>query len=229
MEQQSGYLRRVRSFVLREGRLTPGQARALEQWLPSYGLDGATDELDLGAVFGRRAPVVLEIGFGNGESLLDMARRRPEWDFIGVEVHRPGVGHLLKAAGEEGIRNLRVSARDAIELLEQRIADNALSRVQLYFPDPWPKKRHHKRRIVQPPFAALVARKLKPGGEFHLATDWQPYAEHMREVLDAEPALENLAGEAGYVARPEERPLTKFERRGQRLGHGVRDLIYRRR
>lgn len=228
MEQQPGYLRRVRSFVLREGRLTPGQAKALEQWLPVYGLPGS-GAIDLAKSFGRDAPVVLEIGFGNGESLLEMARRHPEWNFIGIEVHRPGVGHLLKLAAEHEVENLRVSTRDAVEVLEQQLPDASLDRVQLYFPDPWPKKRHHKRRIVQPGFARLVARKLVAGGEFHLVTDWQPYAEHMREVLDAEAAFENLAGEAGYVPRPEDRPLTRFERRGHRLGHGVWDLVYRRR
>lgn len=220
-------LRRVRSFVLREGRLTPGQERALERWLPEYGLPGNDEPLDMEALFGRAAPTLLEIGFGNGATLLELAQRHPGWNFIGVEVHRPGVGHLLKLAGEQGVTNIRVSSRDAIEVLERQIPDASLHRVMLYFPDPWPKKRHHKRRIVQPSFAALVARKLAPQGEFHLATDWENYAEHMKDVLDASPDFVNTAD--GYAPRPEERPLTKFEQRGQRLGHGVWDLVYRRR
>lgn len=221
--------RRIRSFVRREGRLTPGQARALDTWLPVYGLPEDDQLLEFDTVFERAAPVVLEIGFGNGASLLDMAERHPEWNIVGIEVHRPGVGHLLKHAGERNISNIRVSSRDAIEVLENQVPDASLQRVQLYFPDPWPKKRHHKRRIVQPAFGALVARKLVAGGEFHLATDWENYAEHMRDVLDQEPALINVAGKQGYVPRPDERPLTRFEQRGHRLGHGVWDLIYRRR
>lgn len=219
--------RRVRSFVLREGRLTAGQERALERWLPEFGLPEDDALLDIGALFGRSAPTVLEIGFGNGATLLELAERHPEWNFIGIEVHRPGVGHLLKLAGEHDVKNIRVSSRDAIEVLERQIPDASLHCVMLYFPDPWPKKRHHKRRIVQPPFASLVARKLAPGGEFHLATDWENYAEHMKDVLDAVPEFVNTAD--GYSPRPAERPLTKFEQRGQRLGHGVWDLIYRRR
>jgi tRNA (guanine-N7-)-methyltransferase len=213
----------------RAGRLTPGQERALERWLPSYGIPDGDEPLDFDVLFGRTAPIVLEIGFGNGASLLKMAEQHPDWNFIGIEVHRPGVGHLLKEAGERGTRNIRVSDRDAIEVLEKRIPDASLHRVMLYFPDPWPKKRHHKRRIVQPAFAALMARKLVPGGEFHLATDWENYAQHMREVLDREPLLSNTANENGFVPRPAERPLTRFEQRGHRLGHGVRDLIYCRR
>ncbi|MBW3566753.1 MAG: tRNA (guanosine(46)-N7)-methyltransferase TrmB [Proteobacteria bacterium] len=219
--------RRIRSFVRREGRLTPGQARALERWLPEYGLPENDEYLDFAHVFGRQAPTLLEIGFGNGDALLEMAQRHPEWNFIGIEVHRPGVGHLLKEAGELGLKNLRVSSRDAIEVLERQVPDASLERVMLYFPDPWPKKRHHKRRIVQQCFAQLIARKLSPDGEFHLATDWENYAEHMREVLEAAPGFESTSSET-YAPRPEDRPLTKFERRGQRLGHNVRDLVYRR-
>lgn len=227
-EDGAGLRRRIRSFVRREGRLTPGQARALERWWPEYGLPENDTCLDLRALFGRVAPTVLEIGFGNGDSLLKMAQSHPDWNFIGIEVHRPGVGHLLKHAGEQDVNNIRVSSRDAIETLEQQIPDHSLDRIQLYFPDPWPKKRHHKRRIVQSSFANLVARKLQRGGEFHLATDWENYALHMRDVLDPAPGLQNVAGEKGFVERPDERPLTKFEHRGQRLGHGVWDLIYRR-
>lgn len=227
MPDTSHPLRRIRSFVLREGRLTPGQERALERWLPEYGMPANDEVLDLAALFNRAAPTLLEIGFGNGATLFELARRHPQWNFIGIEVHRPGVGHLLKLAGEHDVKNIRVSSRDAIEVLEKQIPDASLHRVMLYFPDPWPKKRHHKRRIVQPSFAALVARKLVPQGEFHLATDWENYAEHMKDVLDASPDFVNTAD--GYAPRPEERPLTKFEQRGQRLGHGVWDLVYRRR
>jgi len=220
--------RRIRSFVRREGRLTPGQARALERWLPEYGLPEDDRPLDFPSVFGRNAPTLLEIGFGNGDALLEVARRHPEWNFIGIEVHRPGVGHLLKHAGEQDVRNLRVSSRDAVEVLEQQIPDESLERAMLYFPDPWPKKRHHKRRIVQPAFVRLIARKLAPGGEFHLATDWENYAEHMRDVLESTSEFESTAPGA-FASRPADRPLTKFEQRGQRLGHGVWDLVYRRR
>lgn len=219
--------KKIRSFVRREGRLTPGQQRALETWLPEYGLPEGNSTLDFQQVFGRRAPLVLEIGFGNGDTLLQLASEHSERNFIGIEVHRPGVGRLLKLAGEAGLKNLRVSSEDAIEILEQRIPDASLDRVLLYFPDPWPKKRHHKRRIVQPPFVQLLAKKIRPGGEFHMATDWEPYAEHMLEVMSAAKEFENTAN--GFAARPAERPLTKFEQRGQKLGHGVRDLIFRRR
>lgn len=220
--------RRIRSFVRREGRLTPGQARALEQWLPLFGLPEDDTPLDFAAIFGRAAPTLLEIGFGNGDALLEMAQRHPDWNFVGIEVHRPGVGHLLKQAGELGLQNLRVSSRDAIEVLEKQVPDASLHRVMLYFADPWPKKRHHKRRIVQPEFVQLVARKLEPAGEFHLATDWENYAEHMRVVLDAAPLFINTTPDS-FAPRPADRPLTKFEKRGQRLGHGVWDMVYRRR
>lgn len=219
--------RRIRSFVRREGRLTPGQARALEEWLPTFGLPEDNTSLDFAAIFGRAAPTLLEIGFGNGDALLEMAQRHPEWNFVGIEVHRPGVGHLLKQAGELDLHNLRVSSRDAVEVLEKQVPDASLARVMLYFADPWPKKRHHKRRIVQPEFVQLVACKLQSGGEFHLATDWENYAEHMREVLDIAPGFANTTPGA-FAPRPEDRPLTKFEKRGQRLGHGVWDLVYRR-
>ncbi len=217
----------IRSFIRRQGRITLAQHRALEDLWPIYGL-AADQTLNAQQVFGRTAPLVLEIGFGNGESLAAMAKASPDTDFIGIEVHRPGVGHLLLCADEQGLTNLRVYCADAIEILTQHIADASLDRVQLFFPDPWPKKRHHKRRIVRPDFLDLICRKLKSGGVFHAATDWEPYAEHMAEALAACPALISLAEASAFSPRPAYRPLTKFETRGQRLGHGVWDLIYRR-
>ncbi len=221
--------RRIRSFVRREGRLTKAQQRALEAYFPRYGFtldEGALEPADL---FGREAPVTLEIGFGNGDALLAMAEAAPENNFLGIEVHRPGVGHLLQEVARRSLENIRVSRDDAVEVLERQIPDASLDRVCLFFPDPWPKKRHHKRRIVQPDFVQLVRRKLKAGGEFHLATDWEDYAWHMRQVLDAAEGFENVAGPAGFVPRPSARPRTRFEARGERLGHGVWDLLYRRR
>ncbi len=229
MSEPENPARRVRSFVRREGRLTPGQARALEQWLPEFGIPENDEPLDFAQLFGRDAPTLLEIGFGNGDALLQMAAKHPERNFIGIEVHRPGVGRLLMHAGEQALKNVRVSSRDAMEVLERQVPDASLERVMLYFPDPWPKKRHHKRRIVQPDFVQLVARKLVTGGEFHLATDWENYAEHMRDVMESAASFHNVAGDGNFSPRPDDRPLTKFEQRGQRLGHGVWDLIYRRR
>ncbi|BAZ92955.1 tRNA (guanine-N(7)-)-methyltransferase [Thiohalobacter sp. COW1] len=221
------HLRRIRSFVRREGRLTPSQQRALDELLPRYGL--APDApLDLDAVFGRAAPRTLEIGFGNGDSLATMAAAAPEQDFIGIEVHRPGVGHLLRLIAERELTNIRVVCADAVEVLRAAIPEAGLNRVLLFFPDPWPKKKHHKRRILQPEFVALVARKLAPGGIFHLATDWEDYAGQMLEVMEASPDFTNPAGPGRFAERPADRPLTKFEQRGQRLGHGVWDLLYRR-
>jgi tRNA (guanine-N7-)-methyltransferase len=219
--------RRIRSFVRREGRLTSAQQRALETLWPKYGLC-VGHELNLPVLFARSAPVTLEIGFGNGNSLAEMAANEPDSDFIGIEVHRPGVGHLLQKLQERDLDNVRVICADAVEVLERSLADASLQRVLLFFPDPWPKKKHHKRRIVQPAFVRLVARKLKTGGRFHLATDWQPYAEQMLEVMEASEHFINCAGKRRYSDRPEYRPVTKFERRGQRLGHAVWDLIYRR-
>ena len=218
---------RIRSFIRRQGRITIAQAKALEDLWPVYGLEpGQT--LDAPKAFGRVAPLVLEIGFGNGESLATMAAENPGSDYIGIEVHRPGVGHLLLRIEEKGLSNLRVYCADAIEILNQNIADGSLDRLQLFFPDPWHKKRHNKRRIVNAGFLELVCRKLKPGGIFHAATDWQPYAEHMAEALEASPELTSLTDSSPYSPRPDYRPLTKFESRGQRLGHGVWDLLYRR-
>lgn len=217
--------RQVRSFVRREGRLTPAQLNALRSLWPRYGLEFRAGSLDLDTVFGRGAPKVLEIGFGNGDALLAMAAQRPDVDFIGIEVHRPGVGSLLRRAAQSDLDNLRVSSHDAVEVLRDQLPSASLAAVHLYFPDPWPKKRHHKRRIVQPPFVALVADRLEDGGIFHLATDWEPYAEWMREVLDGCAELQHAGpADALYV-----RPTTKFERRGTGLGHSVKDFVYKRR
>ena len=220
--------RAIRSFVVRAGRMTVAQERAWAELWPGFGLESADAPLDLASVFGREAPRTLEIGFGNGESLVSLAAEHPERDFLGIEVHRPGVGHLLLRIEELGLRNLRVICRDAVEVLERCIAEAALDEVLLYFPDPWPKKRHHKRRIVQPGFVALVASRLRPGGVLRMATDWQPYAEHMLAVAGACAALRNDSADGDYVPRPASRPVTRFERRGQRLGHGVWDLAFRR-
>lgn len=222
------YLRKVRSFVLREGRLTKGQAQAMEQQWPVMGLEYSADAIDLQQVFANEGPVVLEIGFGMGASLVEMAKAAPEKNFIGIEVHKPGVGACLADAAEAGVTNLKVFHHDAVEVLEHTLADASLDRVQLFFPDPWHKKRHHKRRIVQAEFAELIKRKLKIGGVFHLATDWENYSEHMLEVMSAAPGYKNQSSNGDFVERPEHRPLTKFEARGHRLGHGVWDLMFER-
>jgi tRNA (guanine-N7-)-methyltransferase len=219
--------RRIRSYVRRAGRLTRAQARALEDHWPAFGLDTGTGPLDLAAAFGRKAPRILEIGFGDGECLAELAARHPDQDYLGIEVHEPGVGHLLLTLEKNGTRNVRVIARDATEVLPL-IPSRALRGVHLFFPDPWPKKRHHKRRIVQPGFFKAVGRVVAPGGYLHMATDWEPYAEHMLAVGNAAPGWHNTSPDRGFVERPETRPETKFERRGQRLGHAVRDLVFRR-
>lgn len=219
--------RAIRSYVVRAGRMTDAQRRGLETDWPTYRLRLADGRVDWAAVFGRRGPVVLEIGFGMGDSLLAMAEAAPDTDFVGIEVHPPGAGSLAQRAAQRGLNNLRIYLADAEDVLDECIPDASLARIQIYFPDPWPKKKHHKRRFVQ---AALVHRllaKLTPGGLLHLATDWEPYAEHMLEVLGAEPGLQNLG--TPWVERPAFRPPTKFERRGERLGHRVRDLLFRRR
>ncbi len=220
--------RTIRSYVQRAGRVTHAQERALVELWPQFGIEFAPLVLDLDAIFGRRARRVLEIGIGDGETLLELARRQPEADFLGVEVHRPGVGHCLLGIESRGLGNIRLISHDAVEVLQRQLADAALDQVLLYFPDPWPKKRHHKRRIVQPAFAELVACKLKPGGVLRLATDWAPYAEHMLEVLQHNPSFANTSPAGNFVPRPESRPQTKFERRGERLGHEVFDLEFRR-
>lgn len=219
-------MRRVRSFVLREGRLTPGQQRALDTLWPHYGLERADGVLSPMQVFGRDAPRVLEIGYGMGQSLATMAAAEPDKDFIGVEVHRPGVGALLMAIHEHSLGNLRSYCDDAVDILQSCIADNSLARLQLYFPDPWHKKKHHKRRIVQPAWVQLVQRKLTTGGVLHMASDWQDYAEHMLAVMQAESGWRNLSPTQDFVSRPAWRPQTKFEQRGARLGHDVHDLLF---
>jgi tRNA (guanine-N7-)-methyltransferase len=220
--------RRVRSFVLRAGRLTEGQKRALEHLWPVYGLAEWTDQLDLDALFGNSNPVIMEIGFGNGDATWQMAAAHPEENYLAVEVHRPGVGHLLLKLEEHGISNVRIACEDAVELLHNAIPAASLAGVRIYFPDPWPKKRHHKRRIIQPSFIRLMAEKMRMGGILHMATDWQPYAEYMREVMRTSPDFDNFSQGEGPVPRPAWRPETKYEKRGERLGHGVFDLIYRR-
>ncbi|QDY42969.1 tRNA (guanosine(46)-N7)-methyltransferase TrmB [Candidatus Pantoea soli] len=221
-------LRRIRSFVRRQGRLTKGQQLALDNYWPEMGVEYQAQPLDMVALFGREAPLVLEIGFGMGASLVTMAQNNPHQNFLGIEVHAPGVGACLASAKEAGVTNLRVMCHDAVEVLENMIPDNALRMVQLFFPDPWHKARHNKRRIVQVPFAERVLRKLKPGGVFHMATDWEDYATHMLEVMRSVDGFRNQSATNDYVPRPETRPLTKFEQRGQRLGHGVWDLMFER-
>jgi tRNA (guanine-N7-)-methyltransferase len=219
--------RKIRSFVRREGRLTTGQQRALQDLWPRFGLETDT-RLDLDTVFGRTAPRTLEIGFGNGDALLTMAANQPETDFIGIEVHRPGVGRLLRELEQRTLTNVRVIREDAVPVLGDCLPDDCLDRLLLFFPDPWHKKRHHKRRIVQPAFIELLARKIKHGGILHMATDWENYAQHMLEVADQSVAFRNCAGSGKFSPRPDYRPVTKFEQRGQRLGHGVWDLLYER-
>ncbi|NIF21214.1 MULTISPECIES: tRNA (guanosine(46)-N7)-methyltransferase TrmB [Pantoea] len=221
-------LRRIRSFVRRQGRLTKGQQQALDLYWPEKGVEFQSEPLDIPALFGREAPLVLEIGFGMGASLVTMAQNNPHQDFLGLEVHLPGVGACLGSAKEAGVENLRVMCHDAIEVLEKMIPDNSLNMVQLFFPDPWHKARHNKRRIVQVPFADLVKRKLKLGGVFHMATDWEDYATHMLEVMSSIEGYHNQSATKDYVPRPDSRPLTKFEQRGHRLGHGVWDLMFER-
>ncbi|MHB1353168.1 MAG: tRNA (guanosine(46)-N7)-methyltransferase TrmB [Thiobacillus sp.] len=227
MTADSGARPRIRSYVLRAGRVGSGQARALAELGPRFVLPYQPAVLDLDAVFGRTAPRVLEIGFGMGEGLAETAAAHPGIDYIGVEVHTPGVGALLKQVGERGLDNVRVIQHDAVEVLTAMLAPSTLAGIHVFFPDPWHKKRHHKRRLIQAPLVHLLASRLAPAGYLHLATDWQDYAEQMLAVLGAEAQLENTA--AAYAPRPDTRPLTKFEQRGIRLGHGVWDLVFRRR
>lgn len=218
----------IRSFVRRQGRLTAAQRRALDTLWSRFGVDHGPAPLDPLQLFGRDAPRVLEIGFGDGESLAAMAAAAPDVDFLGIEVHRPGIGHLLLQAEHLDIDNLRVICADAVETLQRRLPSSSLDRVQIFFPDPWPKQRHHKRRLIQPGLVTLLSDRLKPGGRLHLATDWEDYAYHMLAVLEAEETLCNEAGESRFSPRPAYRPPTKFEQRGQRLGHNIRDLIFKR-
>ncbi len=220
--------RAIRSFVVRAGRMTSAQQRAWRELWPAWGIENDGTPFDFVAMFGRDAPVTLEVGFGNGESLIALAAAHPERNFLGLEVHPPGVGHLLLRCEAERVSNVRIVCHDAVEVLRQRVPDASVDELLLYFPDPWPKKRHHKRRIVQPAFVELVARKLVPGGVLRMATDWQLYAEHMLATAGACPLLRNDSPTDDFVARPASRPVTRFERRGQRLGHGVWDLAFRR-
>lgn len=221
------HLRRIRSFVTRAGRVSKGQLRALETLAPQFRLPYTGAPLDWDLAYGRSAPRILEIGFGMGATTAEIAALRPADNFLGVEVHEPGVGALLKLIGEQQLGNIRMIQHDAVEVVEHMLAPDSLDGIHVFFPDPWHKARHHKRRLIQPPFVALLASRLRPGGYLHCATDWEHYAEQMLAVLGAEPTLENTAD--GYAPRPDYRPVTKFERRGLRLGHGVWDLLFRRR
>jgi tRNA (guanine-N7-)-methyltransferase len=230
-DDSAPYMRQIKSYVLRAGRTGPGQARAYEQHGPKYLLPYQPAPLDLAAAFGRSAPLILEIGFGMGSATAHIAQQRPEDNFLACEVHEPGVGALLKLIGEGGIDNIRILRHDAVEVLDHMLGENSLDGVHIFFPDPWHKSRHHKRRLIQAPFVNRLARHLKPGGILHLATDWAPYAEQMHAVLRAEPLLANTAAEPGpngCAPKPAYRPLTKFENRGLKLGHGVWDLVFRR-
>ena len=217
--------RSIRSFVVRAGRMGTGQIRALETLGPRFVLPYSAQPLDATAAFGRQAPLVLEIGFGMGQATAEIARALPGTNFLGVEVHTPGVGALLKLIDEQQLGNLRIVQHDAVEVLEHMIAPDSLAGVHVFFPDPWHKKKHNKRRLIQAPFVAKLLTRIAPGGYLHCATDWQPYAEQMLEVLAAEPGLRNTA--EGYAPKPEYRPLTKFENRGLKLGHGVWDLVFK--
>lgn len=219
--------RPIKSYVVRPGRMGTGQARALQALGPQFVLPFSAALLDVQHTFGRSAPLIVEIGFGMGQATADIAAAQPDVNFLGIEVHEPGVGALLKRIGEDGLANLRIVQHDAVEVLQHMIAPASLAAVHIFFPDPWHKKRHHKRRLIQPPLVALLASRLQAGGVLHCATDWQPYAEQMLEVLSAEPTLENTA--TGYAPKPDYRPLTKFEARGLKLGHGVWDLVFRKR
>ena len=217
--------RHIRSFVLRQGHLSAAQKRAVDELMPRYGIPYAPAPLDLGNAFGRSAPKILEIGFGMGTATAEIAQTHPGNDYLALEVHTPGVGNLLKLIDEQQISNIRIIQHDAVEVLRDMIADGSLDGVHIFFPDPWHKARHNKRRLIQTPFVAQLVQKLKPGGYIHAATDWQDYAEQMLAVFSAEPQLQNTA--ADYAPRPDYRPLTKFEQRGLRLGHGVWDLVFR--
>ena len=224
---ETGKRRPIRSYVLRTGRMTPAQQQAFQDNWHRWGLDYSEHLLDIDAAFGRGGPRVLEIGFGMGQSLVAMAAAAPDSNFIGIEVHRPGVGKLLHSMAEQGVDNIRVYCHDAVEVLEHCIPADSLDTVQIFFPDPWHKKRHHKRRLIQPPFVDLLVGKLKRGAILHLATDWENYAEQMMEVLSTTEGLVNTRAPGQFAPRPNHRPLTKFENRGKRLGHGVWDLIFR--
>lgn len=214
----------IRSFVLRQGHLSPAQKRFHDEWMPRIGVPYQAAPLDLNATFGRAAPKILEIGCGMGETTATIAQQHPQNDYLGLEVHTPGVGNLCKLISERSIANLRICQHDAVEVVRDMLPEASLDGIHVFFPDPWHKKRHNKRRLLQPPFVAELARRLKPGGYIHCATDWEDYAIQMLEVLSAEPQLKNTAD--GYAPRPDYRPLTKFENRGIKLGHGVWDLVF---
>ena len=220
--------RRVRSFVLRQGRITPAQAQAFDDHWSRFGLDYGEQRIDLQSLFARPAPVILEIGFGNGEQLLHAALNEPLRNFIGIEVHRPGVGRLMNGLAVANLDNVRISNHDAVEVIEHQLAPDSLDEVRIYFPDPWPKIRHHKRRLIQPDFVELLATRVRTGGLLHLATDWAEYAGHMLDVVDSSGRWRNRAGLGAYSEAPHWRINTHFEKRGVRLGHGVRDLIHER-
>ncbi|MDP9142421.1 MAG: tRNA (guanosine(46)-N7)-methyltransferase TrmB [Pseudomonadota bacterium] len=226
VEESAPRHRRIRSFVRREGRMTEGQTRALAELWPHYGLETPTAVLHLPTLFGRDVPVIFEIGFGMGDYLASRLIAEPQHDFIGVEVHRPGVGRVMNHAQLAARENLRVACHDAVEVLRDWLPPGCLDEIVIQFPDPWHKKKHNKRRLVQPEFVQLAVSRLKPGGRLSLATDWAPYAEHMLLVLNAQAGLRNLSADGGYVPRPEARLKTKFEKRGERLGHAVFDLAY---
>ena len=218
----------MRSFVLRGGRLTEGQKRALEEFWPRFGIEKGESPLDFKTLFGNDAPVIMEIGFGNGDATWQMAQAHPAENYLGVEVHQPGVGHLLLKMKQHGVTNIRIANDDAVEFLCERVPTESLAGVRIYFPDPWPKKRHHKRRLIQPSLIELLASRMHPGALLHLATDWEPYAQHMLEVMGSSDGFVNLSPSGDFCDQPEWRPETKYERRGEGLGHRVRDLLFKR-
>ena len=229
-ETEPAAARPIRSFVRRSGRITIAQQRALDTLWPQYGIEpNGANLIDLINLFGRVAPVHLEIGFGMGDALFDMAKQHPENDYLGIDVHLPGIGSLLLKIAHDQLTNVRLCNADAVTILQNNLSSDSLDTVYIFFPDPWPKHRHHKRRLIQHEFATLLAQRIQPGGHLYLATDWQDYAQQMLQVLDAAPEFVNTAGPGCFAVRPAQRPLTKFEQRGQRLGHQVWDLIYRRR
>ncbi|MDN0077039.1 tRNA (guanosine(46)-N7)-methyltransferase TrmB [Crenobacter sp. SG2303] len=225
--ENPAYQRHIKSFVLRQGHLTAAQQRAMDEGMPRWGIEYRAEPMDLATTFGRQAPKILEIGFGMGTATAEIARTCPDNDYLGVEVHSPGVGNLLKLVAEQDITNLRIIRHDAVEVIDHMLPDGSLDGIHIFFPDPWPKKRHHKRRLIQAPLIAKLAKKLKTGGYLHCATDWEEYAQQMLEVLSGNEELANSAD--GFAPRPAYRPLTKFEARGIKLGHGVWDVIFTRR
>ncbi|PTU66543.1 MULTISPECIES: tRNA (guanosine(46)-N7)-methyltransferase TrmB [Chromobacterium] len=225
--ENPAFQRAIRSFVLRQGHLSPGQQRAMDEGMPRWGIEYRPERIDLEQAFGRAAPKILEIGFGMGGATAEIAAANPAQDYLGVEVHSPGVGNLCKLIAEKELSNLRIIRHDAVEVLDHMLADGSLDGVHIFFPDPWHKKRHNKRRLIQAPLVEKLVAKLKPGGYLHAATDWEDYALQIMEVFSGQPQLVNTAD--GYAPRPDYRPLTKFEARGIKLGHGVWDVIFRRR